>query len=299
MRQILIIILSILLLIIIGLYYKRQRIYERFQDNKTIVYKLTGHAGFFSTFFSIATAYLYAKKDGYNFAIDNDTWHYTYKNGWRDYFTSLDIYNKDMHTGEIIYRSHPGVIPWGDEQQFRLEEYVDAINDIFKPNEEIIQKARKYMETLGNDYYAIYVRRGDKAEEETILDLPDILNYTDIRENCKVLFIQTDDYTAVEKFQEMLPNCAVHSMTPKNKKGATYDDIIKLKPDELKNDVYEMLIAALVFINAKKAWTEHRSNVGRFLKLYPYKQNQNIFYYPASEKDNQTLDTLVKSPAWT
>ena len=277
----------VIILCILFLLYKSKQLREYFEDETIVVHDLTG-GGFFSLFFFLCSSYIYAKKYNYKLYIDNGEWDYKYKNGWNDYFTSLIMYDNLLQNKKIIKRGHATKYGYNDEKDFTLKEYVEAIRYIFKPNIDIEQKAKEYIDNLGKNYSSIYIRRGDKitSGESHFISTKDILNFTDIQDNCKVLFVQTDDYSVVEEIKEILPNCAVHTMTPINKKGSTNSDIHNASREDVKKDTDELLISTIISANANKCWADYRSNVGRFLKLYSF-DKKNVFYYPPNpDKEN-------------
>ncbi len=49
------------------------------EEPKAVLFVLGNSVGFFSMYFTLCKAYLYAKEKGAKFYIDHDAWNYTYE----------------------------------------------------------------------------------------------------------------------------------------------------------------------------------------------------------------------------
>jgi hypothetical protein len=246
------------------------------RPKKTVIFTISQEAGFASVFAFLLESYIYAKKHGYDFIIKNENWHYGNENGWHTYFNSLERYNPSkIYKGEENYRHHN--TPKGN---YTIEEYHHAINNIYKPNDLIINKAKEFIQSIGGKYDAIYVRRGDKvsgAKKEM-----DAISVTDICKAIKFdnrnLFIMTDDYTVVQEFIEKLPKSKIFTMTSPESKGSHEKQLQNAEPHVKVKQGEKLFTEIEVFHNAEKGWVDVRSNIGRFLKM---RDLNKIHLYPS------------------
>jgi hypothetical protein len=263
---------------------KRKRRYTRKQkggNKKTVVFTITQKAGFGSGFAFLLEAYIYAKKHGYDFKIKNNNWQYGSEKGWHTFFNSLDAYNSSkLYEGQENYEHSKS--PNG---KYTFKDYHDALINVYKPNELILNKAKEFIKTIGGNYVAIYIRRGDKTfgsiKEMNAISIPDICK--DLKINNTNVFVMTDDYFAVEEVKNSLPNCKIFTMTQIESKGSYENELQNAEPT-LKIKQGEKLFTEIeVFHNAEKGWVDVRSNIGRFLKM---RDPDKMHLYP--------VDTVIR-----
>jgi FkbM family methyltransferase len=260
---------------------------------------LNNGGGFFAVFFFMCNAYIHAKKNNLEFSITNKGWPY---GNWNDYFTTL---NHVVYDGLTNYIRCAHMELDVDKWKYPLEEYSIAIKDMFQLNSTLINRANKILESLGTNYKSIFVRRGDKVTECPNIPLADILSHIVYNETTK-FFIQTDDYSVVEEFRNILPQNTIISTVPENKRGSYHSvriksqlgkyELISLeeKSKEQKNiETEEMLVGLYVCANSNECWTDSTSNVGRFLKLYG---GRNVHIYP---EDIEININSYAHPAWS
>jgi hypothetical protein len=132
---------------------------------------------------------------------------------------------------------------------------------------------------------AVYVRRGDKHTESTFVNEKDIVERIDMT-SCETLFVQTDDYSVVERMRDLLPDKHVICRIPASKRGHYQSEVYlrnardknPYKKDAIGfnnitdrmivyNDTVELLTSCLISSRAQACWVDFGSNVGRFLKL--------------------------------
>ncbi len=252
-----------------------------------VVFELNSRSGFFSVFFQLCHCYIYSKENSYDFYITHADWIYMYDKGWHDYFNSLtvwhDCYSSKYHKiKKYVSASCHHSIP-----KYSVKKYIDAIKEIFIIKPYLLYKAQSCVTQL-KEYNSLYIRRGDKAIEMELLSINDILNYTDLQ-NSTSLFVQTDDYSIIDDVQECLPNCNVKTLCLKQNTGGSFPDSLNWTRQQRKIETENLLVEVLVFANAKHAWSDHRSNVGRFHKLYSY--NNTMLYPP--HVASYTMDTII------
>ena len=258
-----------------------------------VVFTLNSSAGFFSVFFMMCKAYLYAKSNNYDFYIDHDNWQYTYNKGWHDYFTSLRVWEPENITNYIkIHRFNHGNCK--KLQRHTIYSYITAIQEIFVVNETIQNMVKKYIaNTIQNDYVSLYVRRGDKTKGEDKemdeLTLEEIVKST-IQYNKPNLFVQTDDYSVIEELKTILPFTNIFTFTNKNERGSKNGNMLKWSSSQRKLETENLLASILVFVNGSHGWSDHRSNVGRFHKLFAYNNTSLYPYFKHIHSMNTIID---------
>jgi len=243
---------------------------------KNIIFKLNQGPGFYSQLFFLLQTYIYTQKTNSLFYIDSSTWCYTFNKGWTDYFETNFDYIKNKTKDKICSHSNTPSIP-----NYSLNDYINAINNIYILNKDLIERGDKIINQLDNNYIAIFIRRGDKITEAKFISIPVILSKINITNETK-LFIQTDDYSVVEQIKILLPNNMIYSTVSTEKRGSYHNkdylhrsskgksNIIPLcdkKKDQIKEETEEMLIGLYICKMAKECWVDHTSNVSRFVKL--------------------------------
>ncbi len=274
---------------------------EHFKNSeKAIVFKLGSSSGFFSMLFFMCHAYIYAKKANYDFFIDCDEWTYKINDGWHDYFLSLRKYKKE----EMSDYKEVKIIENYNEREYTnehytVDEYHKTLHEIFilKPELDIVVK--NYINNLNNDYISIYIRRGDKLHNEsTGTDLSQFVNEFGLTHKNNVIFVQTDDYNAVDELKKLLPQSTIKTLTNPEKHGSDYTKLNTMNKSDLEKDTNELLIACMISIHAKNAYIDTRSNVGRFIKLYAFDKN-NVIGYPINKYSGNYLQLtdVINNPA--
>jgi hypothetical protein len=270
---------------------------------KAVVFVLTSVAGFFSVFFTMTWAYLWARENDYNFYIDQEGWQYTHTHGWHDYFQTLKQWKPEYSEQyDTVQRFDLSIIldhkNWPSTvhiPNYSAQTYIDVIPQLFIVKNELQQRVDAYVEELGADYISFYVRRGDKvAGELKEMDLhpsEQIINDTDLDTSSATIFIQTDDYSEYEFLQKRYPNRRIMTLTKPSQRGSKNSDMREWTPEQRQKETEELLMSVLVFCKGKQGWTDHRSNVGRFHKLFAF---NNVSLYP---RLTIKPDRLI-SPVW-
>jgi len=178
----------------------------------------TKDAGFFSSFFFMINHYLYAQINKHSFRLNTENWLFKAENGWTDYFLPIDfdpvvpspqnVETKEIHGHAKTLANYP------------MNLYRTIMPKIYRLNETLLAEIEKnrmvfdQFRTSQNsslEYGAIFVRRGDKLIEESLLvSAEHYLDYLlEIYPNVQTVFVQTDDYNV---FLELL---AYQEKTPK------------------------------------------------------------------------------------
>ena len=254
----------------------------------SIVYQLNGGGGFFSTFFFLCKAYLTAKSLRIPFYVEDRGWPYTYDEGWRDYFRTLES------PPPILLRPRRVThITQGSEPHFLLREYVDVSREIFKLRPHLAERVNAIVKSLPSNFVAVFVRRGCKLiAEAKYISVETILKSIPHTKDT-VFFVQTDDYTVIEEFREIHPAQSIFFTVPSTKRGSYHArhfirqdtrnsyarsvvPLLEQSPDQRRAETEEMLVGISVCLLASECWTDYTSNVGRFIKLL----GKNAHFYP-------------------
>ena len=262
------------------------------ENTRAGVFILGNNAGFFSTYFTLCKAYLYAKEKGADFLIDHDNWQYTYEKGWHDYFTTLQVYdtNKKYESVERFKHTEVDKLP-----NYSVVQYQQAIRDTFILKKDLYDKVDHVKQVMGGPYTSLYVRRGDKvaaaSKEMDLLTIKTILGKTDIQNDARNLFIQTDDHRVVEEVGLLLPSCKLYTTTPKTQHGSVADENREASSEEKKKHAEELFISTNVLLGGQPIWTDIRSNVGRFHKLFAF---EKVRVYPdESAIANLSMSSII------
>jgi hypothetical protein len=185
-------------------------------------YLETKDAGFFSSLFFMINHYLYAKINKHRFRLNTENWLFKSENGWTDYFLPIDFdplqqsITDEFNIQEI--RGHTKILA-----NYPMILYRTIIPEIYRLNPTVlaeIEKARtiffqkisespirqlfKSTQPPGSqDYGSLFIRRGDKLIEESILVSAEqyLIYLIEIYPTIQTVFVQTDDYNV---FLELL-----------------------------------------------------------------------------------------------
>jgi hypothetical protein len=232
-----------------------------------VVFQLSNVGGFYSVFFFLCQAYIYAKVNNLDFYVMTTNWYYTHNKGWHDYLTSLNLWKPEFASKykDVHFTSHMQV-PKGD---FSLQDYIQAIKEIYHLKPELEERANEIL-SKNPELISIFVRRGDKITygEAPFIDTPNLLKLINMSKDTKgTIFVQTDDYRVITELEQELPNVKLISTVPKTKFGSHSRIWGKMPAEERKIQTEEMLVGLQVCIKSRLLWTDFTSNVGRFLKL--------------------------------
>lgn len=270
-----------------------------------IISLLDKSAGFFSVFFFTINHFIYCKRNNKSFKINSENWLYKSFEGWTDYFKNVDcIIENDIDEKDASIYKHNNIL--GD---YNLYEYQNAIrNHLFIYNDNIKNIIQSIKDSLGlkqNTYDSIYIRHGDKLCSETKM-IP-TQKYVDLlflkNPNCKIIFVQTDDYNVFLEVEQYIKNknmdIRVLTLCNKNTKGIIthiryfeeiekavlenqhnkdYISKIKIDLDKTKpleamtfEEIYEhtinLLVSVDISIHSNYCVLDNQSNVARFISI--------------------------------
>lgn len=246
------------------------------------VFELNTSFGFFSIFFFLCKAYLFAKVKQLPFFVKNTKWAYDGGKGWHTYFKTLKSYDG---TGNAITMRHgdmPFICP-----RFTLKEYMQCIREIFVLQDDLTAVVEAFVKDLGS-YIAVYIRRGDKCAESPVVSEETIVSHMDLT-LADTVFVQTDDYRVVERMRQLLEPMGkkVVSRIPTTKRGHYQNVDYVNNPNDTNphkrnivpfnnivdksivyEDTAELLTSCLISCRGLACWVDYSSNVGRFMKLW-------------------------------
>jgi hypothetical protein len=264
-----------------------------------IVAIIEKNAGFFSTFFFMHYHYLIAKYNG-SFELQSENWLYKYEKGWEDYFENID-FSVPWETEELKLRHMDEF----EHLQFSLVSYKNVLPEIYKYNARTrskIEEVRQQLQ-LPEGYDAIYIRRGDKLLEESVLI--ETSRYADVlllkNPKCHTIFLQTDDFNAFVELVAYLAksNIKVVTLCPDHRKGGmvVFDTGLSMHqnqslesnveymkahevslrackpvncmtPDEVYSHTMELIVSIDMVKHSNVCVCDYQSNVSRFIKLF-------------------------------
>jgi len=283
----------------------------------SIIYEFTNAGyGFFSQYWGMLSLYIFSKRKGMQFYLDDTKWLFRHTKGWRDYFSSMNIYS-ESEISQPVYRN----IPHHLMEEFTLEEYCMADKDIFQLNINIKNKIQQY--TFPENYDAILIRRGDKMILEATL-IP-VREYVEklLEKGSKNIFVQTDDYSVVQEIKNLVKdyNIEIFTLCPNDRHGcfvyySNIEDGSKVsnenmeyvrsvpKPkkqvneytsEEMKEHVEELLMAVEISRRSRYLVTDFQSNISRYLYV-THNNPENVITVRNEEKPN--FNTIMKCPMY-
>jgi len=255
-----------------------------------LVVDLNPEPGFGSQFGFMLEHYIFAKKNNIEFRVKNNNWQYSPEKGWHDFFVSLKEYDPSKNTGERrpISNNDP---PFAGN--YTAREYTKAIEEIYKPNDEILHAAAEFIKGIGGPFVSFYIRKGDKvkgaSKETDEIDVSSIVEKSGVKDGS--LYVMTDDYSVVDEVQKLLPQCKVITNTEKEKKGYFLSNTKGYNVKEKRRQAQILFTSIEIFHNGEKGWVDGRSNMGRLLKLRDW---DKVVVYP--EYKNISPNIIVHPP---
>lgn len=235
--------------------------------------------GFFSVYFFLITAYIYACKTNQKLIIKDDKWKFKYINGLNDYFElpSNVIQYSSMYSNykKLTHMIEPEYKP-------TLLDYSNYIKKIYNIKHEFLNNYN-----LPKKYNSIFIRGGDKLLYESV-KYPASLYINALHKlntGIKELFIHSDDNVLVDDIIMYINNNNIDFNTYKitnstHNGGAVimkrlrYGNCSNIKSvDEMdSNEIYNhttlMLNAIEIIRKSENVIVSYDSNVSRFIKLY-------------------------------
>jgi hypothetical protein len=252
--------------------------------------------GFFSDTFRILFLKLLAEKASISFLVDDSDWLFGCKQGWSLFFTSL-VGQTGLHSATIPMLSEE---LYDNQCIFQVAEYRRAMKELYEYQPWLLERVQTTMQQLGlaqDDFAAIFIRRGDKCIRESVV-IPTKAYVKEVLEKwpaCRTIFVQTDDYRAVEEVRSLVSEgVRVVTTCPENKLGAFVFDfhpengttvpcqrnvdymasfgelpaqrvIAEFSAEEMKEHVAEMLVGLEICKRGCGVSLDYLSNTSRFL----------------------------------
>jgi len=265
-------------------------------SENAVVFQLNKEGGFYSVFFFLCQAYMYAKHKNLDFYVMDTTWYYTHTKGWHDYLLSLTVWTPEFACKykQVHFMSHMQV----PKSDYKLKDYIQAIKEIYILKPELEARADKIL-AQNPELISLFVRRGDKITygEAPFIETKNLLKLVNIsRDTKETIFVQTDDARVITELEEELPHAKLISTVPKDKFGSHSRIWTRMPPEERKIQTEEMLVGLQVCIKSRLCWTDFTSNVGRFLKLSNFDRTK--IYASDRPIPKLILDKISNNPAY-
>jgi hypothetical protein len=258
-------------------------------SNKIVIFTFMHGPGFFSSFGMLCKAYMYAKKNNYPFFIENNNWQYKYNKGWHDYFTTLKVYNNNSSTStSTIERYSNDLSTLNNLPDYSIREYIEIIKEIYilQPSiQDIIDKKKAEY----GEYKSLYMRRGDKNHEPETMTTSEVIDATGLKDIDQKIFVQTDDYTAVEELTRSLPKSKILTITLPSQRGSKNADMNNWTPEERKTDTEQLLISIGIFLGGTECFSFFNSNISIFHKLSNY---DKVHVYIGNKTARERIDKI-------
>ena len=264
-------ILLIIIIIIISLYtlFKNMdKFVENFvePDYNVIISNWDNGSGFYSELGFKLNHYLYCKKYNIDFKTEIHNWPYTFKDGWIDYFEDVKL-NYDKNEGEVV---NTKIISGCCTilEQFPLKDYVNIIPEYYKYNKKtqvFINYIKNKLGLINKEYGSIYIRRGDKLVNE--IEFIPASKFVDLLlqkyPDCKVIFVQTDDYNSYLDVKKHIhnelkkPNIKILTLCPETSFGAIANSSYT---EQMKSNQITTLKEGIEILNDNKKYIENIKN---------------------------------------
>jgi hypothetical protein len=322
MINIYIIFLIYILLIIILLTNNKNESFTNKNSKKITAELVRQGAGFYSLYFFLLNQYLYCKKYEIDFEIDSSKWLFKSINGWSDYFKDVKLVFNHSNRNEIINLKNSMI-----SNEFIINDYKNAIKETYKYNKKIETDINNiYIKfNLKKGFYdAIFIRLGDKLiSESTMIPVNKYIDLVLLKDpECKLIYVQTDDYSCYEECVKyinnnnlnirVITNCNPNKtgvlvtnlqLNAANPSQQEYVDKLKnVKPvseynsSEIYEHVFEMISGIDIVLNSKYCITDYQSNVSRFIKLSHTNPNNVI---NVLDSDNDIDYNKIICPAYS
>ena len=102
----------------------------------------------------------------------------------------------------------------------------------------------------------------------------------------------SDDYAVIEEMKKLLPSAKIFTLTDQEDRGFSIHRIQAEGAEVRKKEAEELFISIEIFHGGEKAWSDNRSNLGRFLKL---RDLSKVVLYP--QVDEIPLDKVIHPPS--
>lgn len=275
-------------------------------------------SGFFSMLFFMFNHALYANANNMNFRIDSSDWLFKMNKGWEDYFLPYEI-NSNAQLFHIV-KSHPTVLA-----DYPISDYKRIIPHIYRYNHstiDFINAKKAEFGLIDGEYDSIFIRRGDKITtgESRYLNAANYIDLLVVKSpSVKLVYVQTDDFAAIEELREHISKQKLHIElrtlcketqrgtivftkllqidTNDAKGGSEVEYINRVKKTMLKSktveqmnseEVYEHALTMIAGIDlvckSRICICDYESNVGRFIKLF-HRESNNVYDVLNPDKD--------------
>lgn len=244
----------------------------------------TKHAGFFSSFFFMINHYIYAKINHHSFRLKTDKWLFRAEKGWEDYFLPMDFNPvqpnlrdqndiKEIDKHAILLANYPMLL------------YRTIIQQIYRLNPQMEKKIEDARKTFfqsaipsltglhDEEYGALFVRRGDKLIQESILiGAENYLQYLlELYPKVRNVFVQTDDYNvflellAFQKQNPAIQHIQLYTLCKPHLKGGMV--ITKETYDYCQDPNFDANVQKIPMAQNQAYLRENRENLKAFLPL--------------------------------
>ena len=282
-------------------------------ENNMIISDMGEGCGVFAMYFWTLNHYIFCKKNKKNFKMDTSKWKFKSIIGWTDYFENVELtYYDSTNIPEKTFGHMNSLI------DCTIQDYKNAIPELYIYNTNTIaeiNKVNSHFNLTSGNYDSIFIRRGDKLVSES--KYYQGKEYIELllkkNPNCKIIFLQTDDYNAYIELNKYIDdnqlNIMIYTICDKNSRGIIVSNnyrneliesvndpnhvnkdylnsikenikntksVDEMNSDEIYKHTIDMIVGIDILINSNICICDFQSNVSRFVKL-AHKNSDNVF----------------------
>lgn len=146
----------------------------------------------------------------------------------------------------------------------------DIILSIFRFNKKTDVKIKRQISglCLPESFCSAHIRAGDKVNEASTYDVVKYVDKIKQRDQeCKNLFVLTDDYRMITNLKERFPEYKTYTLCNESEKGYIHSDFMKSNPESKENALIKLLASIQVIRRSNLFVGTYSSNPGMFLGM--------------------------------
>jgi hypothetical protein len=293
-----------------------EELLNRYQElNSSYRRKLIFHfggdkgAGFYSEFNSLLLAVLFALHYKLQFVLYSKDCHFSFNNGWNEFFEDFCPTYKNDIIGRCIGRTYlrPGNrrlqlyklfsnnliendiyslcrSSFFEHEFFNIPELgiKGDIKTALKILIPIIYRFNKNYQTLINqfvnelslpsNYITMHIRGGDKSRERKLIDPDFYLMKAEQLSECRNAFVFTDDYRLFKRLQQNHPNWQMFTSTSPDENGHDSNTYLKQSEEIIRRNFVELFASVEIASSSDLFIGTYSSNIGLFIGI----MNENM-----------------------
>lgn len=145
----------------------------------------------------------------------------------------------------------------------------DIINMIYCFNAETSEAINKCIESLElpKEYIGFHIRGGDKVAEHCLEDCTKFIAKAEKLSHLRVAYVSTDEFDVIQRLRQEYPDWIFYTLTEPTERGFSYQDFVKLSPQNKKEDMIKLFASMEILRNSTVFVGTFSSNLGMFLGM--------------------------------